>query len=304
LPRVRYAVALPQTLPGEEMVRFARRAEELGFAGLWTADAAIGGPTGHNPTVDGLYALGHVAAVTDAIRLGIAVIVMPRRNPLMLARELASLDRLSRGRLTVGLGLGGGPPQDVAPLGFAADRPVRRLTEGVAVMRAAWSEPSAGFEGQLYRFTGVPVEPKPVQRPHPPIWIGARVEPALRRAARIGDGWIGAGSSSSDDFVAQARIVREALEAAGRDPASFPMSKRVYVAIDDTEAGGRERLARILDPMYGNPGLTGRVAVCGPPERVREQLERLRDAGAGELLLNPLHDPHEQLEALTEVAVV
>jgi alkanesulfonate monooxygenase SsuD/methylene tetrahydromethanopterin reductase-like flavin-dependent oxidoreductase (luciferase family) len=75
----------------------------------------------------------------------------------------------------------------------------------------------------------------------------------------------------------------------------------VYVAIDDTETRARERLAAILDPMYGNPGLTERVAVCGPADRVREELARLRDAGAGELLLNPLHDPHEQLEALTEV---
>jgi alkanesulfonate monooxygenase SsuD/methylene tetrahydromethanopterin reductase-like flavin-dependent oxidoreductase (luciferase family) len=126
---VRYSVGLPQTVSGEEMVRFARRAEELGFAGLWTMDSAIGGPTGHNPTVDGLHALSYVAPETDAIRLGIAVIVMPRRNPLLLARELATLDRLSDGRLTVGVGLGGGKPEDAAPLGFAADRPVRRLTE-------------------------------------------------------------------------------------------------------------------------------------------------------------------------------
>src|SRR6187200_2408490 len=127
---MRYSIALPQTLPGEEMVRFARRAEALGFAGLWTADAAIGGRTGHNPAIEGLFALGHVAPVTESVRLGMAVIVMPRRNPLMLARELASLDRLSGGRLTVGVGLGPGRPEEAAPLGFAADRPVRRLTEG------------------------------------------------------------------------------------------------------------------------------------------------------------------------------
>jgi probable F420-dependent oxidoreductase len=265
-------------------------------------DSVIGGPTGHNPTVDGTAALTFVAPVTETIRLGIAVIVMPRRNPLLLARELASLDRLSGGRLTVGVGLGGGKPADAAPLGFAADRPVRRLTEGIGVLRAAWTQPSASFEGELYRFAGVPVEPKPAQSPHPPIWVGARVDAAVRRAVRIGDGWIGAGSSSSDDFAAQARTVREALEAASRDPDDFPLAKRVYVAIDESEARGRERLAAVLDAMYGNPGLTERVAVCGPPERVGEELARLRDAGAGELLLNPLYDPDEQLEALTEVA--
>jgi probable F420-dependent oxidoreductase len=282
------------------MVRYARRAEELGFAGLWTMDSVIGGATGHNPTVDGLHALSFVAPVTESIRLGMAVIVMSHRNPLLLARELASIDRLSRGRLTVGVGLGHARPEEAAPLGFAADRPVRRLTEGVGVLRAAWS--GAAFEGELYRFADLPVEPKPVQRPHPPIWVGARVEPALRRAVRIGDGWIGAGSSSSDDFIAAARIVREALEAAGRDPADFPISKRVYVAIGDDEAAARARLTEELDPMYGMPGMTDRVAVCGPPDRVAEELARLRDAGAEELLLHALYDQSEQLEALTLVA--
>src|SRR5262245_60528506 len=103
------------------MVRYARRADELGYAGLWTMDSVIGGATGHNPTVDGLHALSFVAPVTETIRLGMAVIVMSHRNPLLLARELASIDRLSRGRLTVGVGLGHGRPEEAAPLGFTAD---------------------------------------------------------------------------------------------------------------------------------------------------------------------------------------
>jgi probable F420-dependent oxidoreductase len=296
LPGVRYSVGLPQTLAGPDVARFARRAEELGFSGLWTMDSVIGGATGHNPTVDGLHALSYAAAVTDSIRLGMAVIVLPLRNPLLLARELASIDRLSGGRLTVGVGLGAGDEERAASLGFPAGRPVRRLVENVEILRVAWTRPEVSYDGELYRFAAVPVEPRPVQQPHPPIWIGARTERALRRAVRIGDGWIGSGSSSVDDFVSASATVREELAARGRDPAAFPIAKRVYVAVGD----GRP-LQEGLDAMYGWPGLGARVAVSGSPDQIAEQLARLREAGAQELLLNPLHDHFEQLEALAEL---
>ena len=185
--------------------------------------------------------------MTESIGLGIAVIVLPLRNPLLLARELASIDRLSGGRLTVGVGLGAGDDERAARLGFPAGRPVRRLVENVEVLRAAWTQPEATHDGELYRFAGLPLEPKPVSQPHPPIWIGARTERALRRAVRIGDGWIGSGSSSVDDFVSQSAIVREELAARGRDPAGFPIAKRVYIAVGD---GGRlvERARRDVRP--------------------------------------------------------
>jgi probable F420-dependent oxidoreductase len=296
LPGVRYSIALPQTLPGSDVTRFARRAEELGFTGLWTMDSVIGGATGHNPTLDGLHLLSYAAAVTEQIRLGIAVIVLPLRNPLLLARELASIDRLSDGRLTVGVGLGAGEEERAASLGFPSGRPVRRLVENVGILRAAWTQPKAAHEGELYRFADVPVEPKPVQQPHPPIWIGARTERALRRAVRIGDAWIGSGSSSVDDFVAQSATVREALAATGRRPATFPIAKRVYIAVGDGT-----RLQGQLDAMYSWPGLGARVAVTGSADEINEQLARLREAGAEELLLHPLHDHFEQLEALAEL---
>jgi probable F420-dependent oxidoreductase len=296
LPGVRYSIGLPQTLSGPDVARFARRAEELGFTGLWTMDSAIGGATGHNPTVDGLHLLSYAAAVTEQIGLGIAVIVLPLRNPLLLARELASIDRLSGGRLTVGVGLGAGEEERAARLGFPAGRPVRRLVENVEILRAAWTQPEAAHHGQLYDFADVPVEPKPVRQPHPPIWIGARTERALRRAVRIGDGWIGSGSSSVDDFVSASATVREELADRGRDPETFPIAKRVYIAVGDGKP-----LQDQLDAMYGWPGLGARVAVSGSSDQIAEQLTRLREAGAQELLLNPLHDHFEQLEALADL---
>jgi alkanesulfonate monooxygenase SsuD/methylene tetrahydromethanopterin reductase-like flavin-dependent oxidoreductase (luciferase family) len=289
----RFSVGLPQMLAGGDdarsraaprppvasvIVPFARRAEELGFDGLWTMDSAVGGPTGHAPTLDGLQVLAAAAAVTSAPRLGIAVIVMPRRQPALLAKELASLDVLSGGRLTVGVGIGSSQPPP-AEMGFPTGGRARRLREGVELMRALWE--------------GGQVAPRPVQRPGPPIWFGAGAPVALHRAARLGDGWIGGGSSSTEDFAGHV----ETLRAAGiRD--DFAIAKRVYIAVEDTEARARELLTPALDGMYGAPGMTDRVAVCGPPEHCRAELERLIDAGAQELVLNPLYGHAEQLEAL------
>src|ERR687888_1964076 len=135
----RFSVGLPQSVEGDDprpVAAYAARAEALGFAGLWTLDSAVGGPTSRAPLLDGLQVLAHAAAVTDGVRLGIAVIVMNRRQPVLLAKDLASLDRLTGGRLTVGVGLGAPADEHVASLGFPIDRPVRRLVEGVEVMRA------------------------------------------------------------------------------------------------------------------------------------------------------------------------
>src|SRR3954453_16995844 len=201
---VRFSVGLPQNLTGDAarpVAAYAARAEALGFDGLWTLDSALGGPTAHPPLLDGLHVLSHAAAVTERPRLGVAVIVMGRRQPALLARELATIDRLrggrrpgrggrggparpdrlSGGRLVVGVGLGAPEGERVAALGFPTDRRVRRLTEGVAVMRALWAGDEAGHDGELWRFSGARVEPKPLQRPGAPGWFGAGREPAPRR---------------------------------------------------------------------------------------------------------------------------
>jgi probable F420-dependent oxidoreductase len=303
-PRV--SVGLPQLLAGGEadvVRRYAVRAEALGFAGLWSLDAVPGSATSRVPLLDGLHLLTTAAAVTERIGLGIAVIVLAARNPAVLARELATIDRLSGGRLTVGVGVGRSEPT-AAGLGLPAGRRARRLREGVDVLRALWADGAATYDGDLYRFADLTIEPKPVQRPGPPLWFGAGTPPALRRAARMGDGWLGAGSSPSAAFPEQVGVLTEALRAAGRDPAAFPIGKRVYVAVEDTERRARERLTPILDGMYDAPGLTERVAVCGPPETCAEQLRELVDAGAGELLLNPMYDHLEQLEALAAVTAL
>jgi probable F420-dependent oxidoreductase len=294
---MRFSLPLPQ-LTGEDPAGYARRAEDLGFDGLWTLDSAVAGRTAHNPMLDGLHLLTFVAAVTSRLTLGTAVIVLPRRNPALLAKELATVDQLSGGRLVAGVGLGVSDGSEAA-LGFPSDRHVRRMTEAVQVMRAFWSQEAASFDGELYSFSGVHVEPKPAHQL--PIWFGGAHPNAIRRAARLADGWIGAGSQASSAVLEQVHLLREQLEKAGRDPDAFPTAKRVYIAVEDDERTAREKLTPILDGMYGAPGLTDRVATLGTAEQVAEGLRPLIDAGVGELLLHPLYEPFEQLEAAAEV---
>lgn len=303
LPRI--SVGLPQLLADDHpalVTRFAQRAEELGFSGLFVLDSAPGGPTAHAPILDGLHTLSYAAAVTREIVLGVAVIVLPRRNPVLLAKQLATIDQLSGGRLVVGVGLGGSD-EGLDALGLPSGRRVRRFIEAVEVLRALWAQEEADHAGELYRFAGLRVEPKPVQRPGPPLWFGGGAPPALGRAARMGDGWIGSGSSSAEDFTAQLAILGGELEAAGRaDDQSFVKAKRVYISVDDDEQRATERLAAVIVPMYGRAEMAERCGVCGPPDHCVERLRHLVDAGAEELLLHPLHDHLGQLEALAEIA--
>jgi probable F420-dependent oxidoreductase len=301
---VRISVGLPQLLEDDGVGivrRFAARAEELGFAGLWTMDSVPGSATSRMRSLEGLHDLTVAAVVTQTIRLGVAVIVLPERQPGLLARELATIDQISGGRLIVGVGVGRNDPA-TGSLGFPVERRVLRFRENLEVMRRLWAGDDVSHDGELYRFAGVNVEPKPVQRPGPPVWFGAGAPPALRRAAELGDGWMGAGSSASADFPGQAKLLTDALREAGRDPAAFPFGKRVYIAVEDTAERARERLTPRLDAFYAAPGITERVAVCGPAEACAEQLRELVAAGAEELLLNPFYDYDEQLEKLVEVA--
>jgi probable F420-dependent oxidoreductase len=294
----RFSVSLPQADVGpDDVVRYARRAEELGFHGLWVLDSTVGGATTHTKTFEGLHLLTFTAAHTSSARLGIAVLVQSRRNPVLLAKELATVDHLCGGRLIAGIGLGNDTPA-IEGLGFQIDRRVRRLTESIAILRALWQNESASFDGELFKFDDLRVEPKPVQPGGVPIWIGANAEPAVRRAARIGDAFIGSGSSPLESFPDRVRVLRDELESQDRDPASFPVAKRVYLAIGDD---AQERLTPVLDGMYGMDGLTARSAVCGTADEVADKLHRLVDAGADELLQNPLYDHDEHLEELAEI---
>jgi alkanesulfonate monooxygenase SsuD/methylene tetrahydromethanopterin reductase-like flavin-dependent oxidoreductase (luciferase family) len=277
---------------------YLTRAEELGFEGGWVMEQAIG-PT---PLLAPLEMLAYAAACTDRLRLGVGVLVTSLHNPLQLAAAITAVDRLSHGRLDVGVSAGGGFRKFAA---FGVDRAtfVSRFTEGLALMEAAWSdEPRVRFDGRFWQVDDLPIQPKPVQRPHPPVWFGANAPAALARAVRHGDAFLGAGSSTTAAFAEQVVTLRRELERQDRDPTGFTIGKRVYLAVHDDRAQARERVLAGLRRTYGAmPGIDD-VPVSGTPEDVIRGLIEVRDAGAEMILLNPLGvdatEDREQMERL------
>ena len=276
--------------------RYAVRAEALGYASLWTQERV----TGTQTSLDPITFLSYLAGQTTRVRLGVSVFVLPRHNPVHLAKQLASLDQLSGGRLIVGVGLGGNAAE-LPMYGMSPERRVRRFIEHVEIMKALWTQSPASYAGDFYSFDGVSIAPQPVQKPHPPLWFGASAEPAVRRALRLGDGWTGAGSAGREAFSENVERVKGWLAEEGRDPASFPISKRVYLAIDDDEERARRRLKEWFAFYYGNAELAERVGVWGAAGRVQEQLAAWSEAGVSEFILNPVFDMEMHLERLAEV---
>jgi len=287
-------IAIPQTsspVDGRLIRRSIERAEELGYESVWVQEQIIS----DSPILEPVTLLAYAAALTSKVRLGTAVLLTVIRNPVQLAKSLASLDQLSRGRLTVGVGIGG-PHVPERIFGISSERRARQFVEGLQVMKALWTQPRASFSGDFWRLENVPMEPKPLQRPHPPLWFGAREPVALKRAVRYGDGWMGAGSSSSADFIKQVGEVRRFLDEAKRDPVTFAISKRVYLAIDDDRARAERRLREWFGVRYKNAEMAARVSVWGSVAECVDKLGQLVRAGAKHLLLNPVFDEIEQLE--------
>ena len=272
---------------------YVARAEELGYHSLWVQEQIIGGPVSLEP----LSLLSYVSGVTQRIRLGTAVIILTTRNPVLLAMELSTIDQMSEGRLIAGIALGGRPSQ-YPLLGGPADRRVRHFEESVAVMKALWEQPPASFDGDFWKLHGEAMEPHPVQKPHPPIWFGGRHDAGLRRATRLADGWMGAGSTTTEEFKRHVGVLRDSLESRGRDASTFPISKRVYIALDDDEARAEGRLREWFGQRFGNADLGSRVSVWGGAERCAGGLQDIVDGGAEMLMLNPMFDHMEHLEAL------
>jgi probable F420-dependent oxidoreductase len=302
---MRFAMSIPQFVADGAFDpagfrAYMARAEALGFDSVWTQEQVLG----TMPTLGPIETMTYAAACTERMRVGCVVFVTPLHNPVHLAKSLSTLDQLSRGRIDVGVGTGGRGRMFSA---FEVDSTslVARFTEGLRLMKALWTEPRVTFDGRFWQLEGAAMEPKPFQKPHPPIWFGANHPAALRRAVRHGDGFFGAGSTTTARFAEQVAIVREALAEAGRDPAGFRIAKRVYIAVDDDADRARRRVADGLQRVYSYFGLSGLepVAVSGPPDACVEGVRAVAEAGAELILFTPFFDEAEQMERLAAEVV-
>jgi probable F420-dependent oxidoreductase len=231
---MRFGLSLSGVSP-RHYASLARQAESAGFESAWVPDhlvlpeqlpatylySADGVPP--IPATTAVYdpwvLLGAMAAVTETIRLGTAVYVLPLRHPLITARGVLTVDRLSRGRVTLGAGVGW-LTEEFDVVGLDPRTRGRRADEIVGLLRRLWTDDVIEHDGEFYQLPPVHFEPKPFQKPIP-IEIGGSSPAALRRAGRIGDGWIEIGSRDVQEFAERLRVVRDARAAAGRDELPF-----------------------------------------------------------------------------------
>ena len=284
---MKYGVILPNVGPMAEidaLTDVAQRAEEMGFDGIFLSDH-IALPTDlrsrypyrsdgrfalsvGDPILEPVTTLAYLAAVTQRVDLGFSVLVLPYRHPVLNAKMLGTLDVISRGRLIVGAGVGW-MAEEFAALG--ADFAVRGSVtdEHIEMLRAFWTERTPNYSGRHYSVSGLAMTPHPIRQPRPPIWTGGTSAPALRRAARLGDGWHGVRQSPAEVDQVARRVLRMRSDA-GLPVDGFEFSLRAGVDITD-------------QPMNGSV----RTPLRGSTEQVAGDIKEYAAAGLTYLVVEP-----------------
>jgi probable F420-dependent oxidoreductase len=285
--------------PPEEQWALARRVEELGYDSLWTGDHV----SFHGPIYESLTLLASYASVTRRIRLGTAVYLLALRHPTIAAKITSTLDVLSGGRLVFGVGVGGENPKEFEACGIPHRERGARVTEGIEVVRTLWRDTPATFKGRFTSFEGVSLDPKPVQKPAPPIWIGGRSDAALARAGRQGDGWVSY-VVQPERYKASLEKIHAAAAEARRPLVGFVAAHLAFITVGrDYEAAERtwvERLSRRYAQDFGP--LARKYGIIGTPAQCAETLERFVAGGCNYVLMNPICDPADERAQLEAIA--
>ncbi|MEV0384681.1 LLM class flavin-dependent oxidoreductase [Nonomuraea sp. NPDC050643] len=281
-----------QAVQGEHeparLVAQARRAEELGLDSVWAGDSPV-----TRPRADPLMLLAAVAAVTERVTLGTAVLLPALRHPILLAHQLATLDRLSRGRLIAGLG--GGFPIPATEAQFAAvgvgfDRRIGRMTESIDVMRRLWSGEEVSYEGEHFAFQDVRLVPPPYRPGGPPIWLAGGGGPALRRVARLADGWLPYPPTAAT-YAEEHQVIEQAAEARPVTPALY-----ATLCLDDDPDKARDRLRGSVERYYNAPlELIASIQAmfAGTARQAADWLTGYAAAGARHVVIRLATDDHD-----------
>jgi len=278
---MQFGLSLPhfrQVASAEAIRRVAQRAERLGYDGIWVSDHIVM-PTSAEGRFGSVFyepltVLGFAAACTSRIRLGTTVIILPYRNPVVTAKALATLDVLSGGRVTAGVGVGWTEDEFVA-LGIPFRERGAISDEYIAAFKTLWTQATPSFHGHYVRFDHVAFEPKPVQKPHIPVWIGGNSKRAIRRAVALGDGWHPT-RPLPEEVKAGVAYAQEVCRQRGRDPSSLTIGVREPLKFyDGVEASIRRR------PLLGST------------QKIIDDLGQYRDAGVDYCLLDTFYSAPE-----------
>ncbi len=281
---MRFGFALPGVTDGKSLCRFARRADELGVESIWGPDHIVLPSAGTNqypysesgqftramdaPFLDVFTLLGYVASHTERVRIGTTVVILPYRNPILQAKMFASLDVLTKGRVICGVGVGWLEKEFEVMGASYADRGAVS-DEWLEIFRTLWTEENPVFRGQFYSFDGILFNPKPVQKPHIPVWVGGHSRRAVRRAVSLGDGWHP--TRMTPEYVAgMLPYLRERAKEAGRDPAEITVSLKRSLHFTD-------------QGMAEGPTTRSGAAVVATTREVVDDVRRCGELGIDEL---------------------
>jgi len=286
----------------ERLSAYVQTARDLGFKAVSTNDHLISA----RPWLDAPTALAAVLSHSGNMAVGTSVTLPIVRGPVQMAKTLAAIDILSNGRLFVGLGPGSSA-RDYEIVGLDYEERWKRFDEAIQVLRSLWSGDGVGFTGRFYSTAGIDLEPKPIQKPSPPIWIGSWGSDAgLRRVARLGDGWLASAyNTMPDQFKLGLAKLENNLKTVGKEPASFPnalVTMFMYVTEDKSKA---ERvLSETISGLLKRPveELRERLLV-GSPQDCAEKLAAYKAAGVQRVFIWPVADELDQLTVFqTKVA--
>ena len=263
-----------------EYIDFFKQAEALGFDSLWTEDRVF-----HDANfLEPLTLLSWAAANTERIQLGTAVLLLALRNAPALARQVSTMDYLSGGRLNLGISIGG-RPNEYPGLGLQQSKRVAHLRESITVLRGLLSGEPVTYEGRFYKLDEATVRPAVTRPGGILLYMGGRVDAALRRAGELTDGWIGGPFSPPEDYRTSWATVQEHARGFGRDPAALEAGKLVYVCVDDDKERALATLKPFINDYYGPRIDIAEHGVYGPPDEVVAQLRAFADAGVTTFML-------------------
>jgi probable F420-dependent oxidoreductase len=280
---------------GPEAIEELPRIEELGYDSVWTPEHILF----HGPTPDALVTLGAFAAKTKRVTIGTAILLLPLRHPTVTAKAVSWADVLSGGRVLLGVGVGGEFPKEFEATGTPHHERGARANDAIQVMKKLWTGESVSHHSRFVNFDDVTMKPKPVQSGGPPIIVAGRSEAAMRRAARLGDGYMPYLFDPAR-YASAKHTIEQQAEATGRDLASFHWALYQFTCVAPTYAEARERANADLSRRYNMPfdKVVDRYCALGTAAQVVERLREFAAAGARHFILSPITPPGGFAEAV------
>lgn len=282
--------------PGEEGLTYFRDlvkvGDRYGYDSIWLSDRVVGERFSPEP----LIALSMVAAYSERLKFGTSVLQLPVRNPVVLAKEMATLDYLSGGRFLPAIGLGQEDPREYEACGVSKESRGLRTDEAMCVMRRLWSEDNVTHEGRFFSLHDVTVNPKPVQVPSLPVWVGGSSRAAQRRVGRVGDGWL-VSSATPAEVRAGVEVVFSTAAEYGREVEEDHIGALVGYYLAPTYQEAASAAEAFVTRARPDAHFT-EYSALGPAERVREMILGYLDAGASKFVVRPLCPPRETIEQL------